>query len=65
MDDIEKITNDINEGNGTLGMLINDNKTKNDIKKVVSGVSSFFGDETEDDKDRMSLHKYHILDCLD
>ncbi len=56
MDEIEKITNDINEGNGTLGMLINDNKTKNDIKKVVSSVSSFFGDEVEDNEDRMSLY---------
>ena len=64
MDDIEKITNDINEGNGTLGMLINDNKTKNDIKKVVSGVSSFFGDETEDDKDRMSLYTTIGVDYL-
>lgn len=56
MDEIEKITNDINEGKGTLGMLINDNQTKNDIKKVVSGVSSFFGDESEDNYDRMSLY---------
>ncbi len=58
MDEIEKITNDINEGKGTLGMLINDNQTKNDIKKVVSGVSSFFGDESEDNDnyDRMSLY---------
>ncbi|MDY5049967.1 MAG: hypothetical protein SPF17_00940, partial [Candidatus Mucispirillum faecigallinarum] len=57
MDDIEKITNDINNGNGTLGMLINDNQTKNEVKKVVSGVSSFFGDSnSEEDEDRMSLY---------
>ncbi len=57
MDDIEKITNDINNGNGTLGMLINDNQTKNEVKKVVSGVSSFFGDSnSEENEDRMSLY---------
>lgn len=56
MDEIEKITNDINESNGTLGMLINDNQTKNDIKKVVSGVSSFFSDDVENNEDRMSLY---------
>ncbi|HIZ89190.1 MAG: MlaD family protein [Mucispirillum sp.] len=57
MDDIEKITNDINNGNGTLGMLINDNQTKNEVKKVVSGVSSFFGySNSEENEDRMSLY---------
>lgn len=57
MDDIEKITNDINNGNGTLGMFINDNQTKNEVKKVVSGVSSFFGDSnSEENEDRMSLY---------
>lgn len=56
MDEIEQITNDINQGNGTLGMLINDNQTKNDIKKVVSGVSSFFSDESDNNEDKLSLY---------
>lgn len=45
MDEIKNITKDINEGKGTLGLLINDEETKEDVKKVVKGVSSFFGDD--------------------
>lgn len=40
VDGINTITNDINEGKGTIGMLINDNKTKEDVQSVVEKVNS-------------------------
>ena len=48
MDEIKVIAKDINSGKGTLGLLINDEQTKEDVKKVVRGVSSFFGDGDDD-----------------
>lgn len=57
MDDIENIAKDINEGKGTLGLLINDEETKNDVKNVVKKVSSFLGDDSNpDNEDRMTLY---------
>lgn len=57
MDDIENITRDINDGKGTLGLLINDEETKNDVKNVVKKVSSFLGDDTNpDNENRMTLY---------
>ncbi len=56
MDDIENIARDINEGKGTLGMLINDEETKKDVKNVVSKVSSFLGDDYNSNEDRMTLY---------
>ena len=56
MEDIENITKDINEGKGTLGLLINDEETKKDIKNVVSKVSSFLGDDYSDNDNRMTLY---------
>lgn len=47
MDNIGDITRDINEGKGTLGLLINDNETKENVKNVVSGISSFFGNSKD------------------
>ncbi|MDE7170065.1 MAG: hypothetical protein K2N67_07695, partial [Mucispirillum sp.] len=44
---IGEITRDINEGKGTLGLLINDNETKENVKNVVSGISSFFGNSKD------------------
>ncbi len=55
MDEIETITKDINEGKGTLGLLINDEETKKDVKNVVSKVSSFLGDDYSNE-DRMTLY---------
>lgn len=40
MDEINDITKDINEGNGTIGMLINDEETKEAVKSVVHNVKS-------------------------
>ena len=48
MDDVDKIMKDINEGNGTLGLLINDKETKDNVKKVVKGMSSFFSDSDDE-----------------
>lgn len=57
MDEIENITKDINEGKGTLGLLINDEETKKDVKNVVSKMSSFLGDSNSpDDENRMALY---------
>lgn len=58
MDEIESITKDINEGKGTLGLLINDEETKNDVKNVVSKVSNFLGDSdySADEENRMTLY---------
>ncbi len=38
--DINNITKDINEGKGTLGMLVNDNTTKENIQEVVQSLSA-------------------------
>lgn len=48
MGDIQNIARDINSGKGALGLLINDEQTKEDVRKVVRGVSSFFGDGDDD-----------------
>lgn len=58
MDEIESITKDINEGKGTLGLLINDEETKNDVKNVVSKVSNFLGDSdySAGEENRMTLY---------
>lgn len=57
MNEIETITKDINDGKGTLGLLINDEETKNDVKNVVSKVSSFLGDgDYSEDENRMTLY---------
>lgn len=57
MDEIETITKDINEGKGTLGLLINDEETKKDVKNVVSKMSSFLGDSNSpNDENRMALY---------
>lgn len=57
MDEIETITKDINEGKGTLGLLINDEETKKDVKNVVSKMSSFLGDSNSaDNENGMALY---------
>ncbi len=57
MDEIENITKDINEGKGTLGLLINDEETKKDVKNVVSKMSSFLGDSNSaDNENGMALY---------
>lgn len=57
MDEIETITKDINEGKGTLGLLINDEETKKDVKNVVSKMSSFLGDSNSpNDENGMALY---------
>ena len=57
MEEIESITKDINEGKGTLGLLINDEETKKDVKNVVSKVSNFLGDDSyPSNEDRMTLY---------
>lgn len=57
MDKIETITKDINEGKGTLGLLINDEETKKDVKNVVSKMSSFLGDSNSaDNENGMALY---------
>lgn len=57
MDEIETITKDINKGKGTLGLLINDEETKKDVKNVVSKMSSFLGDSNSaDNENGMALY---------
>lgn len=57
MDEIETITKDINEGKGTLGLLINDEETKKDVKNVVSKMSSFLDDSNSaDNENGMALY---------
>lgn len=57
MDEIENITKDINEGKGALGLLINDEETKKDVKNVVSKMSSFLGDSNSaDNENGMALY---------
>lgn len=40
IDNISTIAKDINEGKGTIGMLINDNKTKEEVQSVVTKINS-------------------------
>lgn len=38
IDGVNNITDDINEGRGTVGMLINDNTTRDEVREVISSV---------------------------
>ena len=40
---IADITEDINSGGGTLGLLINDNETRDDVKSIIKGAKNLVG----------------------
>ena len=40
---IADITEDINSGGGTLGLLINDNETRDDVKSIIKGAKNIVG----------------------
>lgn len=47
MQNIEEITDKINSGKGTIGQLINDDQTINEINSAVSGVNQMIGSATK------------------
>lgn len=47
MENIEEITDKINSGKGTIGQLINDDETINEINTAVSGVNQMLGSATK------------------
>lgn len=69
MSNVEQITDKVNNGEGTLGKLINDEETVQEINKAVTGVNEFLGsakkiqtylDVHSEFLMRESLYKTHI-----